>query len=569
MSNCTQCHVLGEKVSNDKCLACHKEIKSLVDKRTGYHSSKDVRGKDCASCHSDHHGRHFEMIRFDEKNFNHNLTGYDLTGAHKKVDCRDCHKPDYVDDRDLKKRKDTFLGLGQQCLDCHEDYHQKTLPNDCAKCHTTEDFKPASKFNHDNTDFALAGKHKTVDCKECHKMETRFGKEFQHFSGITFTNCSSCHKDAHNNNLGTNCKECHNEQSFTSSSGLNRFNHNQTHFALKGRHQRVDCKECHQMQASPLTVFQDRLGVKTEDCATCHKDVHEGKLGNNCADCHNETSFRKVGKMEGFNHDLTGFELEGKHVAVDCRKCHISESLTEPLPHNTCAACHKDYHEGQFVSNAKAPDCAECHTVDGFAGSKFSIAQHAKTKFPLDGGHIATPCFACHLQDKKWSFRNIGERCVDCHDDIHKGEIAEKWYPNQTCKNCHLTESWTGAKQFDHDKTPFRLLGTHARQECRACHTPDVEHPHGKFTGVSATCAACHDNVHGSQFEKAGVTDCARCHNFDGWAMKDFDHSQTRFKLEGKHAEAACEKCHQPKVMDGEVLVQYRFESFECVVCHR
>lgn len=569
MSNCTQCHVLGEKVSNEKCLDCHQEIKSLINAKQGYHYSREVRGKECADCHSDHHGRNFDMVRFDEKNFNHTLTGYELTGAHKKTDCRDCHKPDNIDDPDLRKRSGTFLGLGQQCLDCHEDFHQKTLPNDCAKCHTTEAFRPAAKFDHDKTDFALAGKHKTLDCKECHQTETRNGKEFQRFAGVPFGNCNACHDDAHNNNLGTNCKECHNEQSFTSTSSLSRFNHGKTHFPLKGKHQRVDCKACHQMQATPLTVFQDRLGVKTQDCATCHQDVHEGKFGADCASCHDETSFRKVGSMEGFNHDLTGFALEGKHEAVDCRKCHLSESLTEPLAHNACAACHEDYHEGQFATAARTPDCAECHTVDGFEGSTFSIAQHAETKFPLVGGHVATPCFACHLQEEKWSFRNIGERCVDCHDDIHQGEIASKWYPDQACEKCHLTESWTAANRFDHDQTPFKLTGKHAGQDCRACHVPDEEHPQGRFAGIASACAACHDNVHGSQFEKDGVTDCARCHSFDGWAMADFDHDKTRFPLEGKHAEVACERCHRPVDGAGETMVQYRFESFECVDCHQ
>jgi len=571
ISNCTQCHVLGNKVSNDKCLACHKEIKTRMDKRTGYHVSKDVMGKDCASCHSDHHGRNFDMVRFDEKKFDHNLTGYELTGAHKKIDCRDCHKPDFVEDRDLKKRKDTYLGLGRQCLDCHTDYHQKTLSEDCAKCHTADAFTPASKFNHDKTNFPLAGKHKTVECRDCHQVETRYGREFQRFAGVPFGNCSACHQDAHNNNLGTNCKECHTEQSFTSLSNLTRFNHNSTHFPLKGRHQRLDCAQCHQMQVSPLTIFQDRMGVKTQDCATCHLDIHDGKFGDNCANCHQENSFRQVGKMEGFNHALTGFELVGKHVAVDCRKCHISESLTEPLPHNTCADCHTDYHEGQFANNAPVPDCTDCHTVEGFAGSTFGIAQHAQTKFPLDGGHVATPCFACHLPDgaEKWRFHNIGERCADCHDDIHQGEIASTWYPDQACEKCHLTESWTGANLFDHDQTSFKLLGKHQQQDCRACHLSGDVPPKRRFAGLPATCSDCHEDSHGNQFDENGLTDCARCHGFEGWAMTDFDHSKTRFKLAGKHAEVACEKCHVPKEVDGAVFVQYRMESFECVVCHK
>jgi hypothetical protein len=586
MSNCTQCHDLGDKVSNNKCLACHKEIKSRVDKRTGYHSSKDVKGKDCSTCHSEHHGRSFDLVRFDEKKFNHTLAGYELTGAHKKIDCRECHKPDYVGDVNLKKKKDTFLGLSQKCLDCHTDYHQKTLANDCAKCHTTEDFKPATKFNHDKANFVLIGKHKAVECKECHKVQVKNGKDFQQFTGLAFKNCNACHNDPHRNHLGTDCKQCHNEQSFASTSSLDKFNHGKTNFPLKGKHKQVDCTQCHSMAAAtPQNVFQDRLGVKTSDCATCHKDGHEGKFGTDCAGCHSENSFMKVAasNLDDFNHALTGFELQGKHATVDCKKCHTSDSFTQPLPHNTCAACHADFHEGQFANSPLPPkrngppDCADCHTTDGFSGSSFSIEQHAQTKFPLDGAHLATPCFACHLKTvnagvQKWRFRNIGQRCVDCHADIHQqgNEIAGKWYPNQDCQTCHISDSWSAASNlFDHSKTAFQLQGKHQQQECRACHLSDDEPPTRLFAGLPSTCTNCHEHNHGSQFAQNGITDCTRCHSFDGWTMSDFDHDKTRFKLEGKHVGVACEKCHVPKVVDEIVSVEYRMESFECVVCHK
>lgn len=586
MSNCTQCHTLGSKVSNDKCLACHKEIKGLVDKREGYHASKDVKGKDCATCHSDHNGRKFDMVRFDEKNFNHSLAGYKLEGAHAKVDCRQCHKPDNVDDPNLKKRKETFLGMGKQCLDCHDDYHQKSLANDCAKCHGMDDFKPAVKFNHDRTDFALVGKHKTVDCKECHKMELRNGKNFQHFADVPAKNCNACHNDPHASHLGNDCKQCHTEQGFGNLGSLARFNHGKTNFPLKGSHKKVDCASCHSMSAAtPLNVFQDRLGVKTNACATCHKDPHEGKFGEDCAGCHNESSFTKmaIGKLDDFNHALTGFELAGKHAAVDCKKCHTADSFTEPLPHNTCAACHSDYHEGQFASVEKPLDCADCHTVDGFGESSFSLEQHAQTKFPLDGAHVATPCFACHLRSEnvgevsnlpdvgqaKWRFRNIGERCVDCHTNVHKEEIAEQWYPNQDCQTCHVTEGWSAVGGFDHAKTAFKLVGKHQQVDCQACHFTQDEPPKRRFSGMDAHCASCHEDNHAGQFLVDGVSDCARCHGNDGWPIKKFKHDKTRFKLEGKHAVTACDKCHLPKEIEGVVTVQYKFVSFECVVCHQ
>jgi len=572
--NCTKCHDLGNKVSNDKCLNCHKEIKSRTDRGAGYHASKDVKGKDCTVCHSDHHGRNFDIVRFDKNKFNHTLTGFELTGAHKPIDCRQCHKPDYIEDPGLKKRSKTYLGLGRDCISCHEDYHQKTLANDCAKCHTTTDFKPASKFDHNKAHFALQGKHKTVDCIECHKKETRNGKPFQQFTGMPFSNCNSCHKDPHEFKLGANCKQCHSEESFSSLAALKKFNHSETHFPLKGKHKQVDCAECHKMDATPATIFQDRLGVRTNDCARCHKDVHENKFGSNCAECHNEDSFRASGSMKNFDHKRTAFALEGKHQAVDCKKCHTKGSFTDPLPYYTCDACHTDYHEGQLASIlGLSPDCSKCHTVNGFENSLYTITDHNKAKFPLTGAHLATPCIDCHKTDsKKWQFRNIGERCVDCHTDVHDGFIDKKYYPNQSCETCHVNDSWQES-HFDHKLTKFKLLGAHANQPCMACHgkkddTGKLPQRFQQFTNTPTSCTACHKNVHQQQFEKDGVTDCVRCHAYDNWKAVKFDHNKSAFKLDGKHAKVACSGCHKPIEKDGEVVVQYKMKSFKCIDCH-
>ncbi len=571
MANCTKCHTLGEKISNDKCLDCHKEIKTRVDRKEGYHASTDVRSKNCATCHSDHHGRNFDMVRFDEPNFKHDLAGYKLEGAHTKIDCRDCHKPDFVVDKGLKNPKTTYLGLKQDCLSCHADYHQKTLSNDCAKCHNADAFAPAVRFNHDKSKYPLAGKHKTVDCIECHEKETRNDKEFQRFTGLEFGNCNSCHKDAHNNNLGANCKECHTEASFNVLTGLHHFNHGKTLFPLKGKHKQVGCGDCHNLAAEPLKVFQDRKGVKTESCATCHQDVHDNKFGNQCANCHNEQSFRVAGVPKNFNHNLTGFELAGKHQAVDCKKCH-TESFTDPLPHARCASCHVDYHKSQFtVNRVVAPDCAECHTVDGFEISLYAIEDHNKSKFPLTGAHAATPCFACHKADnaREWNFRGIGERCADCHDNVHSNEIDVKYYPNQSCDKCHISTSWKDNKNFDHTLTRFKLAGAHARQSCGACHVTDREQKIRKFRDLPSNCSACHNDAHNRQFDKNGVTECARCHGSENWNIDRFNHNTTAFKLNGKHAAVACDACHKEIKAEGVVFVQYKFKSFECADCHK
>jgi hypothetical protein len=582
--NCTQCHTVGQKVSNDKCLQCHHDVKWRVEKAHGYHGSKEVQGKDCFSCHSDHHGRKFEPVRWDTKQFDHNLTGYQLTGKHAQIDCRSCHKPDLVQDQHLKKLPDTYFGLRQDCATCHQDPHQGTLKNNCTQCHTNDAFKPAARFNHATADFQLKGKHAQVACAECHKTEQRNGKAMQQFDGVAFSKCTSCHQDPHASALPGDCASCHNESGWAQFDGRKRFNHDLTDFDLKGAHKALDCRSCHQMDGAAVTakkVFQDKKQVAQNQCITCHKDPHESKFGTDCAACHSESAWNKVRFDKSFNHAVTGFALDGKHATVDCKKCHTTGSMTTPVAHASCNACHGDFHKGVFAGgeknrNQKPLDCAACHTVQGFAPSTFDEAQHANTAFALKGGHISTPCVACHMREgaKAWQFRNIGQKCNDCHQDVHEGSITAKYYPNHDCTVCHSSETWL-EPQFAHEKTGFVLETSHSAQACAKCHIRDVTFAFGKFSGTATTCAACHDDIHQGQFATKGsaakVVQCNDCHVANGWQPVLFNHQNTRFPLEGKHAVIACSICHQPehKTGDGFAYVHYKNGRLECRDCHK
>ena len=496
IKNCTLCHDLGKQVSSAKCLDCHDEIQALMDTQNGYHSSKEVSEKECFECHSEHHGQKFDMMRFDQDNFNHDLTTYTLEGQHDVIDCRECHNPDYIDDPEIKKREDTFLGLVEDCTACHEDFHQGTLANnnDCASCHDIEAFRPAPLFDHDNTEYPLEGAHIDVDCLECHPMTTRNGKEFQEFADIVFNDCIACHDDSHNDQLPGTCMSCHEVKAFSSFIGDAEFDHSITEFELRGSHQTVACFECHQQTSEPLAVFQDHLGVEENACFTCHEDddVHEGRLGTDCAECHNEDSWLSMGDLSDFNHDLTEFPLVGMHIPVDCKECHTTENYTDPIDFAQCMDCHDDYHEGEFMENGVSPDCIECHSLEaGFEETTYTVEMHAKTDFALEGAHLATPCFECHLEKEKWVFRDIASECIDCHDDIHD-----------------------------------------------------------------------------AQFLVAGVNDCARCHDPENWYPRLFDHDNTEFPLEGRHAEVDCASCHQTYQKADKSIVEYKIKRYECVDCH-
>jgi hypothetical protein len=492
MSNCTKCHLLGEKVSNEKCLECHSELKSRISQGKGYHSSAEVKGKECIKCHSDHHGRNFEMIRFDVGSFNHTLTGYALEGAHAKKECASCHQKKFIESAEIKKKESTYLGLSTACLSCHDDYHQNTLPADCFSCHDFASFKPAPKFSHDKSDYPLKGKHQEVDCSKCHKMIIRNGKEFREFSGV-----------AH------------------------------------------------------------------ENCTNCHTDVHQDRFGQNCIQCHSEQSFHVIRELTTFDHSKTGYILEGKHRQVDCKACHKT-GYTDPVRHDRCKDCHADYHQGQFSKPQNTPDCSDCHTLNGFQGSLYTMEKHSEGNFPLNGAHQATPCFVCHKKQEKWSFRNIGMRCIDCHQNIHEPYLDKKFYPEATCLSCHGESRWNEIK-FDHSTTKFELQGAHQRLTCRACHfiKGDDGVVKQQFSGLGGGCTNCHKDVHQGQFNHDGITDCTLCHAFEKWSTDKFDHDNARFRLDGAHKNVACKECHKPVQLAEATYILYKTNKLRCEDCHK
>lgn len=564
MSNCTQCHVLGAKVSNEKCLACHTEIKDRINQQKGYHSSSEVKGKECVSCHNDHHGRNFQIVRFNEQQFQHNLTGYKLEGVHSKRKCNDCHTPKFITSEKIKAKSFTYLGLNSQCLSCHEDYHKKTLSSSCVNCHGFESFKPAAKFNHATTKFPLLGKHQAVECLKCHVVEVKDGKNFQKFSGVQHSNCTNCHKDVHQNKFGQNCRQCHTETSFHEIKGTNSFDHSKTKFPLEGKHVEVNCKLCHK------TKYTDP--IKHNQCIDCHTDYHNSQFAKDgvspdCSSCHSINGFSEI-KYTVEQHNLGPYKLEGLHQTTACAACHKkTEKWSFREIGKTCTDCHADYHKGQFAEKGVSPSCSKCHSVKGFTISNFTIEQHNQSAFKLRGAHMATPCNECHKKSENWSFKGIGKVCTDCHKDIHQSFISSKYYPNQNCTKCHSENSWNSIT-FDHTQTNFKLTGEHNTISCRACHfAKKMEgHDQQKFLGLATSCSSCHTDNHHKQFERNGTTTCEDCHTSDNWKASRFDHSKTAFKLDGEHEKVACAKCHKPSKTESYII--YKIKDYRCEACH-
>jgi nitrate/TMAO reductase-like tetraheme cytochrome c subunit len=295
--------------------------------------------------------------------------------------------------------------------------------------------------------------------------------------------------------------------------------------------------------------------------------VHQNKFGNDCRKCHNEFSFTQVTSLTSFNHEKTDFPLRGKHQNLDCKSCH-KKSVTQALKHNLCTDCHTDYHEGQLAKNGASPDCNTCHSVNGFSPSNYTIEKHNESNFTLDRAHLATPCFTCHKPQEKWNFTNKGTRCIDCHENIHKAVLAEKYLPNNDCKNCHSTSLWADI-EFDHNKTNYKLEGKHGDISCRNCHFSEQnEITVQQFANLSTSCENCHQDVHFKQFEVNKRTECENCHTPHNWEPEKFNHNIARFKLDGEHVGLDCVECHKPT--DGLIqnYIVYKFDDITCASCH-
>ncbi|MFH1018335.1 MAG: cytochrome c3 family protein [Pseudomonadota bacterium] len=591
VKNCTKCHATAKGVPDSKCLDCHQEIAQLLAKKKGFHARQT---KDCVACHGDHKGRAYDLNPLTRLRFNHDETGYPLTGKHAKVKCLDCHKDTRIN-VETKKRtaRPTYLGTSADCVACHADIHKslKAEFRDCDKCHTTANWKSLKErmgFSHNReTRYALTGAHVKVKCYACHKEKT--------WAPQPFESCETCHKDVHAGKYGANCTRCHNTASWKGASptGQIKFDHDKTAFLLKGQHLNVSCVRCHGPVLGKMQNFQQ--------CSGCHNNPHGNEFEvlwtrkKACKDCHIEDDWRIL----TFRHSADSrYVLADKHMAVPCMQCHEDRKYRWLTSSPDCDTCHMDPHKGKFKEA-----CASCHSQKGFDELSFD---HSKARFPLIGKHQGVKCQACHEGGKYWDFDT---NCVGCHPDFHNKEIGNecrrchspaaynliefdhsresrfklegghtkvpclechKDYKYRTglkdcsschvdvhkgafgtsCERCHTTQAF-GLKTGFHDFGEFSLGGVHDRLDCLTCHGPK-----SPVRNSPAGCASCHKDPHMSSFGRG----CAECHNQFAWLPSTFRHNQTGFQLSGAHRFVACEQCHVNRIYGG--LPQ------ECGFCH-
>jgi hypothetical protein len=119
-----------------------------------------------------------------------------------------------------------------------------------------------------------------------------------------------------------------------------------------------------------------------------------------------------------------------------------------------------------------------------------------------------------------------------------------------------------------HNAGVFPLKGAHVATPCFACHK---KQENWKFKEIGKNCKDCHDNIHQTFISDKYYPDanCEICHNLNRWNDVKFDHTKTKFELEGAHAKQTCRDCHFNKEKTGHANQIFEGLATNCTTCHK
>lgn len=485
-NECATCHNGDYTTTQNTCFACHTNDYNGTTEPDHQASQFPT---ECMTCHT--------TTAWQPSSFDHNTTGFALTGAHTTTSCADCHQGNYTN-------------TPNTCYECHSDnYNSTTDPNhaasnfstDCTQCHSTTNWE-SSSFDHSTTGFALTGAHTTTSCADCHQGDYT----------NTQNTCYACHSTNYNNTTDpnhvasgfpTDCQTCHSTTNWESSS----FDHSTTGFALTGAHTTTTCVSCH----------NGNYTNTPNTCYACHETNYTGTTDPNhssvgfstdCQTCHSTNDWQSA----TFDHSTTGFALTGAHTTTSCISCHNGNYTSTP---NTCYACHETNYTNTTDPNHSSAgfstDCQTCHSTTNWEGATFD---HSTTGFALTGAHTTTSCVACH----DGNYTTTPNTCYACHSADYNNTTdpnhAAAGFPTG-CEDCHSTSAWQPST-FNHDSQYFPIYsGRHAGtwNSCASCHITS-----SNFADFS--CITCHEHNKtdtDSHHREVGnyvysATSCYSCH---------------------------------------------------------
>jgi hypothetical protein len=175
---CGDCHPGGRYVDTpSSCIGCHAED----DRHNG------AFGTDCAACH--------RPTTWADWTFDHDLSAFPLTGAHRSTACTGCHSGG------------SFAGTPTSCSACHAkpSSHGSVFGGSCGSCHSTSAWRPASfngphpfPMNHGGAGGNCSTCHPSslmdYSCTGCHEhSRARMEDKHKEVSGFSMGSCLNCH----------------------------------------------------------------------------------------------------------------------------------------------------------------------------------------------------------------------------------------------------------------------------------------------------------------------------------------------------------------------------------------
>lgn len=528
-SDCARCHKTTNQQGLRTYLGSDKTCGRCHDKDSP-HGNLRATHERCERCHSESVWKPAKQ----KLDFDHNdpaQAAMKLEGTHADVACIKCH---------AKAQWKLPAFDGGECSQCHKSPHDGQLfgTKKCQTCHSAA-LRSLSdvRFDHKKqTGYALAGKHASIGCENCHTKA--LGKRKPEEA------CEKCHAD--DNKHGARfekqgaCATCHSQRAWK---GSFQFNHKvNTGFDLTAKHAQTACRSCHRGK-SPAEF--ERFDIKN-GCTSCHRHqkAHGGKFKNDqCLTCHEEGGSKHLrdDSLEIFHGEKSKFPLRNAHAGVQCQMCHAND-VYQNTPMECGVSCHQDsLHKGSLGA-----ECSRCHEPGQWRAVRFD---HTKdTKWPLQGRHTEVKaCESCHPSRQ---FKGAPTSCgaAGCHkaDDVHQGQLGGK------CETCHAVD---GANKFRHNRdAKFKIDGAHQPLLCANCHKSIA------FKPVATKCVGCHAEpaIHKGRYG----TDCERCHSTKTFEDIRAMHDVGDFSLTGAHDQLDCAKCHP----NNEAR---RGSGNLCITCHR
>lgn len=252
----------------------------------------------------------------------------------------------------------------------------------------------------------------------------------------------------------------------------------------------------------PQTQNPARAG--NDACITCHEDiqaridktVHLTALAG-CEDCHGPGA--KHADEPGPDNIITFRDTPPAKITAACAQCHSTFSSTHTSHfrnRRSCLDCHDLWHSEKTVKAASIPApgllkgtreelCTPCHN---------RVQSDFQRPYRHPAARLENRCLSCHnphQSKKEIQQREVDRKCASCHPDyagpyafVHAGTKA------RGCMGCHVPHGSANANLLTRS-TP-RFL-------CLSCHTV-LPASHRQNNPQYRSCTACHNQIHGSNF---------------------------------------------------------------------